>query len=91
VLGTRAFFWPMWHGEEIKKVHELDDYDFAASGQFGYVRCFLLFLVLGWMHELMWVVCRYHAWESLAMGYLGELSPYKIRTVESSFNRMVRP
>lgn len=34
---------------------------------------------------------RYHAWESLAMGYLGELSPYKIRTVESSFNRMVRP
>jgi hypothetical protein len=38
VLGTRAFFWPMWHGEEIKKVHELDDYDFAASGQFGYVR-----------------------------------------------------
>lgn len=34
---------------------------------------------------------RYHAWESLAMNYLSELSPYKIRTVESSFNRMVRP
>ncbi|KAI5449138.1 hypothetical protein NCC49_005276 [Naganishia albida] len=68
VLSTRAFFWPMWHGDEVKKVHELDDYDFAASGQFGY-----------------------HAWESLAMNYLSELSPYKIRTVESSFNRMVRP
>jgi hypothetical protein len=38
VLSTRAFFWPMWHGDEIKKVHELDDYDFASSGQFGYVR-----------------------------------------------------
>lgn len=76
----------MWHGDEIKKVHELDDYDFAASGQFGYVRESLAFTIAvdnGYG--------RYHAWESLAMGYLAELSPYKIRTVESSFNRMVRP
>lgn len=76
----------MWHGDEIRKVHELDDYDFAASGQFGYVpdSCFI--------QDCLIMVCgRYHAWESLAMGYLAELSPYKIRTVESSFNRMVRP
>ncbi|KAJ9104045.1 hypothetical protein QFC19_004179 [Naganishia cerealis] len=68
VLSTRAFFWPLWSGNEIEKVHELDEYDFAASGQFGY-----------------------HAWESLAMKYLGDLSPDKIRTVNSSFNKMVRP
>ncbi|KAJ9113659.1 hypothetical protein QFC22_005968 [Naganishia vaughanmartiniae] len=68
VLSTRAFFWPLWSGNEIEKVHETDEYDFTASGQFGY-----------------------HAWESLAMKYLSNLSPEKIRTVESSFNKMVRP
>ncbi|KAJ9096815.1 hypothetical protein QFC21_005086 [Naganishia friedmannii] len=68
VLSTRAFFWPLWSGDEIEKVHELDEYDFTASGQFGY-----------------------HAWESLAMRYLSNLSPEKIRTVDSSFNKMVRP
>ncbi|KAJ9090946.1 hypothetical protein QFC20_007776 [Naganishia adeliensis] len=68
VLSTRAFFWPLWSGDEIQKVHEKSTHDFSASGQFGY-----------------------HAWESLAMGYLGGLSPEKIRSVDSSFNRMVRP
>ncbi|KAL0249880.1 hypothetical protein I308_103183 [Cryptococcus tetragattii IND107] len=68
VLSERAFFWPMWHGDEIKKTHETSQHDFKASGQYAY-----------------------HAWESLAMGYLSKLSPTSIRENENSFNRMVRP
>ncbi|WVR07584.1 hypothetical protein IAU60_004626 [Kwoniella sp. DSM 27419] len=68
VLGERAFFWPMWHGEEIQKTHETDEHDFHASGQYAY-----------------------HAWESLAMGYLSKLSPESIRENHNSFNKMVRP
>src|SRR5690348_11436596 len=34
--------------------------------------------------------CRYHAWESLAMGYLSKLSPKSIREEDNSFNRLVR-
>lgn len=52
---------------------------------------FLVFVRSKVLVMLIWVSGRYHAWESLAMNYLAELSPYKIRTVESSFNRMVRP
>ncbi|KIR38192.1 hypothetical protein I307_02481 [Cryptococcus deuterogattii 99/473] len=66
VLSERAFFWPMWHGDEIKKTHETSQHDFKASGQ-------------------------YHAWESLAMGYLSKLSPQSIRENDNSFNKMVRP
>jgi hypothetical protein len=33
---------------------------------------------------------RYHAWESLAMGYLSKLSPKSIREDDNSFNRLVR-
>jgi len=36
VLNSRAFFWPMWHGEEIKYTHERDDYDFRGTGQYAY-------------------------------------------------------
>jgi len=68
VLNSRAFFWPMWHGEEIQYTHERDDYDFRGTGQYAY-----------------------HAWESLAMGYLGKLSPERIREEDNSFNRLVRP
>nr|ODN89058.1 hypothetical protein L203_02469 [Cryptococcus depauperatus CBS 7841] len=67
VLSERAFFWPMWHGNEIQKTHETTAHDFKATGQYAY-----------------------HAWESLAMGYLGTLSPKKIKNEENSFNRMVR-
>ncbi|WVQ81807.1 hypothetical protein IAT38_003934 [Cryptococcus sp. DSM 104549] len=67
VLNERAFFWPMWHGDEIKKTHETNEHDFKASGQYAY-----------------------HAWESLAMGYLSKLSPQSIRDNDNSFNRMVR-
>lgn len=35
VLSTRAFFWPLWSGEEIQHVHENDDYDFYGTGQFA--------------------------------------------------------
>lgn len=35
VLSTRAFFWPMWHGEEIQYTHERNDHDFKASGQYA--------------------------------------------------------
>ncbi|WWD19073.1 hypothetical protein CI109_103531 [Kwoniella shandongensis] len=68
VLSERAFFWPMWHGDEIKKTHETTEYDFAKTGQYAY-----------------------HAWESLAMKYLENLSPKSIRENENSFNKMVRP
>ena len=34
---------------------------------------------------------RYHAWESLAMRYLGTLSPGRIKTEDNSFNRLIRP
>ncbi len=37
VLSSRAFFWPMWHGEEIQYTHENDDYDFRATGQYACV------------------------------------------------------
>ncbi|WWC90703.1 uncharacterized protein L201_005640 [Kwoniella dendrophila CBS 6074] len=67
VLNERAFFWPMWHGDEIKKVHEEKEFDFEKTGQYAY-----------------------HAWESLAMGYLHKLSPHSIRKNDNSFNRMVR-
>lgn len=33
----------------------------------------------------------YHAWESLAMKYLHNLSPVLIREEDNSFNKMVRP
>jgi hypothetical protein len=33
----------------------------------------------------------YHAWESLAMKYLHNLSPGSIREEDNSFNKMVRP
>jgi hypothetical protein len=36
VLSNRAFFYPMWHGNEIEKTHELDEHDFRASGQYAY-------------------------------------------------------
>ncbi|WVQ74931.1 hypothetical protein IAR50_004539 [Cryptococcus sp. DSM 104548] len=68
VLSERAFFWPMWHGDEIQKTHETTQHDFKASGQY-----------------------TYHAWESLAMGYLSKLSPKSIRENDNSFNKMVRP
>jgi hypothetical protein len=68
VLSNRAFFWPMWHGNEIEKTHERDDYNFKATGQYAY-----------------------HAWESLAMKYLKDLSPKSIRDNDNSFNRLVRP
>ncbi|CAD6581388.1 MAG: hypothetical protein TREMPRED_002999 [Tremellales sp. Tagirdzhanova-0007] len=68
VLSSRAFFWPMWHGEEIQYTHENDDYDFVSTGQYAY-----------------------HAWESLAMRYLADLSPRSIRDEDSSFHRLVRP
>ncbi|ORY35552.1 hypothetical protein BCR39DRAFT_510716 [Naematelia encephala] len=68
VLSERAFFWPMWHGEEIQYTHERDDYDFRGTGQYAY-----------------------HAWESLAMKYLGNLNPKSIREENNSFNRLVRP
>ncbi|WWD02590.1 hypothetical protein V865_000630 [Kwoniella europaea PYCC6329] len=67
VLSERAFFWPMWHGEEVQKVHEEGEFDFDKTGQYAY-----------------------HAWESLAMGYLSKLSPRSIRENDNSFNRMVR-
>ncbi|WWC63305.1 uncharacterized protein I303_105905 [Kwoniella dejecticola CBS 10117] len=67
VLNERAFFWPMWHGEEIKKTHEEGSFDFEKTGQYAY-----------------------HAWESIAMGYLSKLSPKSIRENDNSFNRMVR-
>ena len=35
VLSSRAFFWPMWHGEEIQYTHENDDYDFVSTGQYA--------------------------------------------------------
>jgi hypothetical protein len=35
VLSSRAFFWPMWHGEEIQYTHERDDYDFRKTGQYA--------------------------------------------------------
>jgi hypothetical protein len=35
VLSTRAFFWPMWHGEEIQHTHENNDYDFYGTGQYA--------------------------------------------------------
>ncbi|KAL7421236.1 hypothetical protein Q5752_004121 [Cryptotrichosporon argae] len=68
VLGPRAFFWPMWYGEEIQYTHERDDWDFYGSGQYAY-----------------------HAWESLAMHYLAELSPTAIFATDTSFHRLVRP
>ncbi|KNX49801.2 hypothetical protein CNBG_9579 [Cryptococcus deuterogattii R265] len=37
VLSERAFFWPMWHGDEIKKTHETSQHDFKASGQYAQV------------------------------------------------------
>ncbi|KAK8854781.1 hypothetical protein IAR55_003520 [Kwoniella newhampshirensis] len=67
VLSERAFFWPMWHGEEIQKTHETTEHDFQKTGQYAY-----------------------HAWESLAMKYLENLSPKSLRDNENSFNRMVR-
>ncbi|WRT68407.1 uncharacterized protein IL334_005383 [Kwoniella shivajii] len=67
VLSERAFFWPMWHGEEIQKTHEEKEFDFEKTGQYAY-----------------------HAWESLAMGYLSKLSPKSIRENDNSFNRMVK-
>lgn len=33
----------------------------------------------------------YHAWESLAMKFLKNLSPKSIREEDNSFNRLVRP
>ncbi|TXT08601.1 hypothetical protein VHUM_02729 [Vanrija humicola] len=36
VLNSRAFFWPMWSGQEIDKVFENDDYDFRKTGQYAY-------------------------------------------------------
>lgn len=35
VLSNKAFFWPMWHGNEIEKTHELDEHDFKGSGQYA--------------------------------------------------------
>lgn len=35
VLNKTAFFWPMWYGEEIQYLHERDDYDFMATGQYA--------------------------------------------------------
>jgi hypothetical protein len=35
VLDTRAFFWPGWWGNDVQMVHETDDYDFHASGQYA--------------------------------------------------------
>lgn len=35
VLSTRAFFWPLWSGEEIQHIHENDDYDFYGTGQYA--------------------------------------------------------
>lgn len=68
VMNRTAFFWPMWHGNEVEKVHELDEYDFIGTGQYAY-----------------------HAWESLAMGFLEHLSPQSIRDEDTSFHRLVRP
>lgn len=68
MLNNRAFFYPMWHGNEIEKTYERDEHDFRASGQYAY-----------------------HAWESLAMKYLKDLSPSGIREHDNSFNRLVRP
>ena len=46
VLSTRAFFWPMWHGNEVQKVHETDEWDFEASGQYAYVYVLLVPLIV---------------------------------------------
>lgn len=35
VLNIKAMFWPMWYGNEIEKVHERDEWDFYASGQYA--------------------------------------------------------
>ena len=35
VLNSRAFFWPMWHGNEIEKTHETDEHNFVKSGQYA--------------------------------------------------------
>ena len=37
MLSSRAFFWPMWHGNEIDKTHELNEHDFRAVGQYAWV------------------------------------------------------
>nr|XP_019044696.1 hypothetical protein I302_06609 [Kwoniella bestiolae CBS 10118]OCF23626.1 hypothetical protein I302_06609 [Kwoniella bestiolae CBS 10118] len=45
VLSERAFFWPMWHGEEVQKTHEEGEFDFEKTGQYAWVviRSFSLF------------------------------------------------
>ncbi|RXK41142.1 hypothetical protein M231_01545 [Tremella mesenterica] len=35
VLNHKAFFWPMWHGDEVQRVHERNEYDFWGSGQYA--------------------------------------------------------
>lgn len=35
VLNTTAFFWPHWNGENVRDLHERNDYDFIASGQYA--------------------------------------------------------
>jgi hypothetical protein len=35
VLNVRSMFWPMWYGNEVEKVHERDEWDFYASGQYA--------------------------------------------------------
>ncbi|BEI86792.1 hypothetical protein CcaverHIS002_0701380 [Cutaneotrichosporon cavernicola] len=66
VLNSKAMFWPLWSGDEIKIVHTEDGYDWSKQ-------------------------YSYHAWESLAMGYLSNLNPRDIRTKSTSFHRLVRP
>lgn len=36
VLGPRAFFYPLWHEDDLWLVHKTTDWDFDRSGQFVY-------------------------------------------------------
>lgn len=35
VLNTTAFFWPLWSGDYIERLHERDEYDFVGTGQYA--------------------------------------------------------
>jgi hypothetical protein len=52
----------MWHGNEVEKVHELDEWDWIASGQYACVLCLPIMLCLdadteitGTMHGRAWL------------------------------------
>ncbi|KAL9057711.1 MAG: hypothetical protein Q9162_002185 [Coniocarpon cinnabarinum] len=81
VLPPTAFFWPTWTDKHTEYMHEPLSVEETAEvakelQENG-----------GALYEGQFA---YHAWHQLARKYLNDLTPDKIRTVDTRFNMMVR-